>query len=275
LVQHIQLNTVDSTNNFAKKLLKNNEISEITIISADLQEEGKGLHTTTWQSERGKNLLFSIVFPAISLKTDSLWNINLALSVAIAEFLEKHLKTNKIFIKWSNDIYVENDKICGILIENEIKNSLVENLIIGVGINVNQKNFPENIPNPTSMILKNSGNDAYNLIEVLDEISSFIISNINNILQNEISEIDTLKRYYSEHLLFANEMREYNFMGQNIMAQILFVDDFGRLFLELENGSVFEAKTKELGYFFSHSCPPLSSPPTPLHTGRGRVIVDD
>jgi BirA family biotin operon repressor/biotin-[acetyl-CoA-carboxylase] ligase len=249
LVQHIQLNTVDSTNNFAKKLLKNNEISKITIISADFQEEGKGLHTTTWQSERGKNLLFSIVFPAISLKTESLWNINLVLSVAIAEFLEKHLKTSKIFIKWPNDIYVENDKICGILIENDIKNAFVENLIIGVGLNVNQTKFPENIPNPTSMILKNSGNTAYNLIDVLNEISSSIISNINNILKNELSEIDSLKRYYSEHLLFANEMREYNFRGQKIMAQILFVDDSGRLFLELENGSVFEAKTKELGYF--------------------------
>lgn len=122
------------------------------VVVAAYQTAGKGCGTNSWESERGKNLTFSMLIHPEDIPASEQFHITEIVSVAMCETLQQVLgPAHHVTIKWPNDIYVGEKKICGILIENRLQGNIIKDSIIGIGLNVNQKEFRSNAPNPVSI----------------------------------------------------------------------------------------------------------------------------
>jgi BirA family biotin operon repressor/biotin-[acetyl-CoA-carboxylase] ligase len=120
-----------------------------TVVWTDYQTAGRGQGSNRWESERGKNLLFSLLIHPLQLPANRQFQLSMAISLALCEALGQHI--GDLSIKWPNDIYWRNGKIAGILIENRLQGTMIRDSIIGVGLNVNQRQFHSDAPNPVSM----------------------------------------------------------------------------------------------------------------------------
>ena len=146
----VKLNAIDSTNSYLKNLAVQSTVENWTVIVANHQTKGKGQVDNNWISDKDKNLTFSILVEFENLKTINQFYLNYSISIALYNVLKYYIP-EKLSVKWPNDILSANHKICGILIESTIKNSMVKNVIIGIGLNVNQENFPIHITNASSL----------------------------------------------------------------------------------------------------------------------------
>ena len=143
------LKSVDSTNEEARRHIS--DIDNLSVLSAYEQTAGRGQRGNTWTSNAGENLMFSIVLKSPVLMAEDHFALNEITALSVADFLTTY--GIKAEIKWPNDIYVGDRKICGILIENSFRGNAISSSIIGIGLNINQRNFNVNLPNPTSMVL--------------------------------------------------------------------------------------------------------------------------
>lgn len=149
----IWLETVDSTNEEAKRRIST--LDNLSVLSVSYQTQGKGQRNNRWLSEPGCNLLISIVMKPSEiwgkscLEAKDQFTVSRITTESVVELLDCH--DIEARIKLPNDIYVGDNKICGILIENGIKGNLLEYCIIGIGLNVNQTTFDTALPNPVSM----------------------------------------------------------------------------------------------------------------------------
>ncbi len=239
----IELDVVDSTNNYASKLVAEMEVLEGTVLIAHFQGEGKGQRGNVWTSEPGKNLTFSLVLKPKKVSPSEAFVISKIVSLAICKYLETVVEED-VFIKWPNDIYVGEKKICGILIENQFKGKNFENAIIGIGLNVNQTNF-QNLPRVTSLILELKKElELRSVLEVLlKSIEIFYLR-----FQREgISEIH---EEYLTNLLFIDEMRRYKTSQGKIIGKIVNVLSNGKVEIETKEGQLFNFDIKELAFEF-------------------------
>ncbi|MBN9285759.1 MULTISPECIES: biotin--[acetyl-CoA-carboxylase] ligase [unclassified Flavobacterium] len=147
----IKLGATSSTNDFLKDLLTKQFVENYTVIIAENQTKGKGQMGSEWNVESGKNLTFSVLIKDLLLDINAIFHLNVAVAISIVEALES-LNIPGLFIKWPNDILAENKKIGGILIENSIKPNGEIFSIVGIGLNVNQKNF-KNLPKASSLLV--------------------------------------------------------------------------------------------------------------------------
>lgn len=170
----IKLDAIDSTNSYLRRLSNEGDVENYTVVTAKYQTQGRGQMGTSWDSENAKNLTFSVFKNVSWLDKQHPFLISIATSLAVLKALQK-LNISKLSIKWPNDILSEDKKICGILIENVIKQNSLDSTIIGIGLNVNQTEF-ENLPKASS--LKEITGIVYNLDEVLHTV------------------LDDLKRYF-------------------------------------------------------------------------------
>ena len=161
----IWLERVDSTNDEARRHIS--EIDNLSVVSALEQTKGRGQRGNRWSSQPGENLTFSLVVKDFRIKANEQSAISQATALSLVDLLSRH--EIKARIKWPNDIYAGDEKICGILIENSLKGSEIDWSIIGIGLNVNQTAFPEDLPNPTSMKLCTGNSNPYNTREILEE----------------------------------------------------------------------------------------------------------
>lgn len=141
----VHIDETESTNRW----LKNQKSSDVSVVVADYQTAGKGCGSNSWESERGKNLTFSVLLHPEEIPASCQFRISEIVSVALCKVLEQYL--SPLTIKWPNDIYVGDRKICGILIENRLQGSSILDSIVGIGLNVNQTVFLSDAPNPVSM----------------------------------------------------------------------------------------------------------------------------
>lgn len=161
----IKLDAIDSTNNYIKGLASVALPKDYTVVVANMQTKGKGQMGAKWQAESGKNLTVSMFKRWHTLSISEQFYISMATSLAVYKALDT-FKIPQLRIKWPNDILSADTKICGILIENVIKNNSLQGSIIGIGINVNQKFF-DDLPNASSMSLITGV--LYSVDEVLSE----------------------------------------------------------------------------------------------------------
>lgn len=147
LIHHEQ--EIDSTNDCLNRLSRMSALPEFHTLWAEYQTKGKGQIGNTWESERGKNLTFSFLLYPVSVLASEQFVISEMVSLAIRNTLSAY--TEGISIKWPNDIYWHDRKICGILIENELRGSHISKCVVGVGLNVNQDVFRSDAPNPVSL----------------------------------------------------------------------------------------------------------------------------
>ena len=119
-------------------------------VVAEYQTAGKGCGSNSWESERGVNLTLSMLIHPEDIPANEQFRITEITSLALCETLEGYVN-QRVEIKWPNDIYVGNSKICGILIENSLQGNTIKDSIIGIGLNVNQRRFVSDAPNPVSI----------------------------------------------------------------------------------------------------------------------------
>ena len=193
----IKLNAIDSTNTYLKEMALVTLPKDYTVVIAESQTKGRGQMGTLWQAETGKNLTVSVFKKVNYLKVEQQFYISMAVSLAICRAL-KTLKIPQLHIKWPNDILSANKKLCGILIENVIKNNKLQGTIIGFGLNVNQKYF-DDLPQASSMSLLTGV--IYNKDEVLSKVLKQLQFYFEMLEAKKFSE---LKDEY-EALLFRKE----------------------------------------------------------------------
>lgn len=214
-----------------------------TIIAAKEQTKGKGQGQNIWESEKDMNLTFSILLYPNFLEAKDQFIITQILSLGIHDFFSKYL--SNVFIKWPNDIYIGNNKICGILVQNQILGMEYSTAICGIGININQTKF-KYAPNPTSMKLELNKN--FDLDILLNEVLDCIRMRYEK-LENNLN--DDYKEEYLEKLLFNNVWRKYAHCDtKTIEAKIIDVDEFGRLILENKDGITIIADLKQIKFLF-------------------------
>jgi biotin--[acetyl-coA-carboxylase] ligase len=168
----IELSETGSTNDFLKNY-RPAVSKDMTLVTADYQQAGKGQVGNTWESEAGANLLFSLRVHPSGVDVRRQFVLSQAMSLAVSESLGQY--TEGIRIKWPNDIYWHDRKICGMLIENFLSGKCIETSIIGVGVNVNQKEFRSDAPNPVSLyqILEAETERVFLLADIVERFKTY------------------------------------------------------------------------------------------------------
>lgn len=236
----LHLSEVDSTNEYLNDLIQLEKCEDGTIVVASFQTNGKGQIGNSWESEAGKNLTFSLLLYPTELEISEQFSISKAVSLGIVDVLQKH--TADISIKWPNDIYWNDKKIAGVLIENAITGKTITHCIVGIGLNVNQELFTSNAPNPIS--LKQITQKEYNLKELLQELRSAIFARYTQLLNHE----ESLYNDYFQQLYRNKGYYLYEAEGQSFEAQIKCVKLNGHLVLESKDGQEKSFAFKEVQF---------------------------
>lgn len=210
-----------STNELAAEALKNAKVIEGTAFVAKHQTQGKGQRGNVWLSRPNQNILASYVYYPSFLKTDQQFYLIKAVSLAIKDLLDKYL-IDKARIKWPNDIYINDLKITGILIESSTKGDYMGSSIIGIGINVNQNQFAEDV-NATSIVLETG--IGCNLEMLFSELS-YHLEQRYLMLKRSPKGLDS---EYQNALYRLNEKTNFTLNGKQTELTVLGVDELGQL----------------------------------------------
>lgn len=147
-IRRIHISETDSTNTYIHQL-DPPEIDEMLVVTSDYQTAGRGQGSNQWESERGKNLLCSIMVCPTEIKPTRQFLLSEAGALAVAEALDDY--TSEISLKWPNDVYWRDKKICGTLIETTMATGRLRTCVFGCGLNINQQKFHSDAPNPVSL----------------------------------------------------------------------------------------------------------------------------
>lgn len=239
----IHIDETDSTNRWLKEHSDRSlvTLSDVTkesslCVVADYQTAGKGCGTNSWESERGKNLTFSVMLHPVEIPASGQFRISEVVSVALCTTLETYIY-NKVEIKWPNDIYVGDQKICGILIENRLQGSTIVDSIVGIGLNVNQQVFRSDAPNPVSM---------YQLVGHEIDRSALLDAFLKALDETMVSE--TVATDYRRRLYRRDGFYAYRDGYGDFQAKLLNVLDDGRLILLDTEGNSRSYAFKEVQY---------------------------
>lgn len=231
----VHIDETDSTNHWLKA-----HGEGTMVVVADYQTAGKGCGSNSWESERGQNLTFSILIHPEGLAAREQFRITEVVSVALCNTLERYIN-KKVDIKWPNDIYVGDQKICGILIENRLQGSAIKDSIIGIGLNVNQQMFLSDAPNPVSMWqLTGRVTDRKALLEAF--LQAF----------NEAWENESIAKVYRQRLYRREGYHAYCDKDGRFEAELRNVMPDGRLELEDKNGLKRNYAFKEVAFLIEN-----------------------
>lgn len=229
-IKRHRLQTVHSTNSFLRELNGGDASFDMELATTEFQTAGRGQKGNSWESEKSKNLLFSILLHPVYVQPSKQFCISEAIALAVVKSLKEivadELVAKDFLVKWPNDIYWKNKKIAGILIENELFGSTIRDCIVGVGININQQNFISDAPNPVS--LYNILGVNTNVEEVLDTIIKQFVANVSMI---ENGQTALLHNEYMDSLFRRKGIYPYRDADSEFMATIKDVREDGRLIL--------------------------------------------
>ena len=231
-MQIIKLDATDSTNDYLRQMLLANKLTTPTVVWSLFQKKGKGQRKQVWTSLAGENLMFSLYIPNLTRSADQLFSIHKIVSVCLADWLLS-LQIPNISVKWPNDILSGHKKLGGILVESSLQKSIAKSIIIGVGINVNQIQFPQ-LPNATSMRLLKA--KTYDLDTLLFSVAPKLIEGLT------FSGKDW-DAAYEQSLYGLNKNRRFVSGKHEFQGIIRSVSKDGKLVLETEIGKkLFEVK---------------------------------
>ena len=239
----IHIDETDSTNRWLKEHRDSSleTLSDVAkepslCVVADYQTAGKGCGTNSWESERGKNLTFSMMLHPVEIPARGQFRISEAVSVALCTTLETYIY-NKVEINWPNDIYVGDQKICGILIENRLQGTTIMDSIVGIGLNVNQQTFRSDAPNPVSM---------YQLVGHEMDRTALLDAFLEAL--DEAMDSETVGTDYRSRLYRRDGFYDYRDVHGDFQAKLLNVLDDGRLVLLDTEGTARLYAFKEVQY---------------------------
>ncbi len=239
-MQIIKLSATESTNTYLKELASVKNLADLTVVVTENQTKGRGQMNGLWESEKGKNLTFSVLKKINNLAIQDQFLISICVSLAVYKTLIA-LKIPDVKVKWPNDILSGNFKICGILIENSISGFRITSSVIGIGLNVNQITF-ENQPKAASLYsLLGKEIDLENLLKT-------ILTNLEVYLSN-ISSNNWNSLLYEYHTILFKKDALSQFVLENdtvFSGTILGVTKEGKLRVRLEGDRVREFALKEI-----------------------------
>ncbi len=230
----VRLDSVDSTNNFAANLLREGKIGHGTVILADEQTAGKGQRGASWHSQGGSNLIFTVVVGYDNLSVDRQEAITHWVALAVHDLL--HSEGIGSQIKWPNDVLVENAKMCGILIENQLSGGQIRHSIVGIGINVNQLEFGD--LRATSMHL------CTGRVYDIQELAFRLIQCLNE----RMKSFGNLRDAYHEQLWNRGKVVTFYRDGHAEEGRLIGTDDQGRLLIDV-GGQLQSFGLKEITFF--------------------------
>ena len=229
----IKVNATRSTNDKVKMLIKSKKILSGDLIVAKYQYGGRGQRTNKWYSSYGKNLLCSLFYKPLDIKSDRTFLINQVVSLAVLKTIRK-FNNEKCLIKWPNDILSVNKKIAGILVENSLSSNKLNHSIIGVGLNINQVFF-KRLPNATS--IKKISNKNIDVQRVLNEL------------------IDSYKYYFTKinDIEYINDQYNRNIFGKHGCRFIINGKKQSGKIISISNTGIIKLKTdsKKIGTYDS------------------------
>ena len=220
------------------------ESHELTLVTAEFQTAGRGAGTNTWESERSQNLLFSLISYPQRLQASQMFALSEVTALAIRDALCSYAEGFQI--KWPNDIYHNDKKIMGMLIENDLRGKWVRRSIIGVGVDINQTRFLSDAPNPVSLaqiLGKEVERD-----QVLNSIMQRFIYYYGIMEEECYSELHQL---YMQHLYRKDALHPYSDEGGIFRARIRDVEPTGHLVLEDGNGRLRRYDFKEVRFILN------------------------
>ena len=227
----VHIDETDSTNRWLK------DHGEGTmVVATDYQTAGKGCGSNAWESERGKNLTFSMLIHPDGIAAREQFRITEVVSVALCRTLQPYIY-NKVEIKWPNDIYVGDRKLCGILIENRLQGNVIVDCIIGIGLNVNQRVFLSDAPNPVSMY-QLTGQETDRGAILADFLRTF----------DEVMASETAAQDYRLRLYRSTGFYAFEDAGGRFLAEIVRVEADGRFVLKDKTGQERTYAFKEIKY---------------------------
>ena len=238
----IILPETDSTNNYLTQLCGEQQsvVREFTTVIAERQTAGKGQRGNSWESEDCRNITFSFVLYPTFIEARRQFILSQIVSLSIKEELDQW--TEGISIKWPNDIYWNEKKICGILIENDLSGHHIGRSISGIGVNINQDVFRSNAPNPISLKqITGKDHDRYlilaNIMKRVKEYYTLLQADTSN------NAADIITERYVRSLFRRNGFHRYADADGEFLARLLSVEPDGRFILKDQTG-------KERGYLF-------------------------
>lgn len=239
---YIYIEETDSTSDFLARLIAGNpETSTYTVVRTSYQHAGRGQRGHSWESQRGKNLLFSILLRPQGISASDGFAIQQIVSLSIYKTLSQY--ASGFSIKWPNDIYWKDRKICGFITENTISGNNIETSIIGIGINLNQRAFISQAPNPVSLwqIINRESSEQ----EIMEQITENIIAGIKDYESGNRARIAD---EYMKALYRSRGFYPFSSRGREFTAMICTVTPQGKLLLCEEDGTITGYQFKEVSY---------------------------
>lgn len=245
----IRLDETDSTNRYLARLCDREAVDEYTTVVTDYQTAGQGQRGNTWESERGCNLLFSFVLYPGFLEARRQFLLSQLTALAVGEELAQ--RAEGICIKWPNDIYWHEKKICGLLIEHELAGTHIARSIAGIGVNINQEVFRGDAPNPVSLkLITGREYDREDILRgiiarVQDYYTALQRDTQGNALEGAVADI---ARKYDRVLFRRTGLHPYEDARGRFNARLLRVEGDGRMVLQDEAGEERSYLFKEVQY---------------------------
>lgn len=234
----IHIESCESTNNYIANLISDGNIDFGTVILAEEQTKGKGQRGSEWFSKSGENMVFSLYLDSANLSVKKQFILTQFVSVSIVKSLLK-FGLNAV-IKWPNDIYVNEKKIAGVLIENQLSGLMLSGSIVGIGLNVNQTEFGN--LNATSLKLEKG------IFTAISEVVFSLINEMNSIWEMILrSDFKLLNEMYRENLWLLGKPSFFKDINGDFEGIIRGTEENGMLQLE-KNGKIVNYDLKEISF---------------------------
>ena len=217
------LDSVDSTNNYAMALIQKREIDSEIAVFAKEQTHGKGRRGKQWISNKAENIMMSVVVPMQWLSVSRQFELSVAVALSCYDLFQKYILAN-LFIKWPNDIFINDSKAGGILIENVIKGKIWQWSVIGMGLNINQEKFEEEILKATS--LKLATDKQYDVIKLAAELHSSLLKRIEELKAGNFKK---MLEEYNDHLYARGKKVKLKTQNKFFETKIVAVSSSGEL----------------------------------------------
>lgn len=236
----ITLSSTSSTNDYLLSLNTEREVCVVT----DYQTAGKGMGENVWESEQGKNLLFSLLVHPSWLEIQKQYLMSMTHAISLWQALSKYVDNPELLtIKWPNDIYYKDSKLSGTRIDLNLQGFMMQDMVIGTGVNVNQMQFTGSAPNPVSM--SQITGKTYAVADILHSILEAFEHN-STVLRGGGEEY--IKKTYHEHLYRRKGTHLYIDKDGEFMAEIVEVAANGIITLRRVDGSLSVYEFKELSF---------------------------
>ena len=237
---HIKLETINSTNDYAISLKETAVFKEGLVVTANYQSGGNGQRGKAWESDANENLLLSVIIQP-NIAVENQFEISKIIALSVCDLLTNLGLNSKI--KWPNDILITKEKVAGILIQNILKGTSISHSVIGIGLNINQLQFKKYSPKATSLQLLMK--KEFDIAKISMQLLQFLAERMKQYRNGFSQDQDYLSSLYLKDKVAAFESKDLQFMGI-----IKGVNQNGKLLIKTEDDTIKAFDSQEVKFLF-------------------------